>query len=122
VDAGIKHDNAGIVAVARDGGRLVLVWHRLYKPTPAAPLDLEATVEAELLALAARYAVQAIYVDPIRCTGASLPFSRLAYPSASSLKRPRTPHGWGRCCTTCSRAGVLSCILTTSSGSRRCTR
>jgi len=64
VDAGIKHDNAGIVVVARDRGRFVLVWHRLYKPTPAAPLDLEATVEAELLALAAQFAVQAIYVDP----------------------------------------------------------
>lgn len=64
VDAGIKHDNAAVVVVARDGDRVVLVQHRLWKPTFTAPLDLEATVEAYLSDLVMSYAVEVIYADP----------------------------------------------------------
>ena len=48
VDAGIKHDNAARVAVKWDeaGEKLILVSHRIWKPTPSQPLDLENTVEA----------------------------------------------------------------------------
>jgi hypothetical protein len=50
LDAGIKHDNAARVAVKWDeaGERLILVSHRIWKPTPNRPLDLENTVEQDL--------------------------------------------------------------------------
>ena len=50
VDVGIKHDNAARVAVKWDeaGERLILVSHRIWKPTPIQPLNLEDTVEQDL--------------------------------------------------------------------------
>jgi phage terminase large subunit-like protein len=50
IDVGIKHDNAARVAVRWDeaGGKLILVSHRVWKPTPTQPLDLETTVEQDL--------------------------------------------------------------------------
>ncbi len=50
VDAGIKHDNAARVAVKWDeqGEKLILVSHRIWKPSPLKPLDLENTIEAGL--------------------------------------------------------------------------
>ena len=49
IDVGIKHDNAARVAVKWDetGEKLVLVSHRIWKPTPTEPLDLENTVEED---------------------------------------------------------------------------
>ena len=50
IDVGIKHDNAARVAVRWDeaGEKLTLVSHRMWKPTPSEPLDLENTVEQDL--------------------------------------------------------------------------
>ena len=50
IDVGIKHDNAARVAVRWDdaGEKLILVSHRIWKPTPTQPLDLENTVEEDL--------------------------------------------------------------------------
>ena len=50
IDVGIKHDNAARVAVSWDdaGERLILVSHRIWKPTPTQSLDLEHTVEQDL--------------------------------------------------------------------------
>jgi phage terminase large subunit-like protein len=47
VDAGIKHDTAAVVAVQWDKNtdKLGLVSHRIWKPTPENPLDIEATIE-----------------------------------------------------------------------------
>ena len=56
VDLGIKHDNAARVAVKwdEDGEKLILVSHKIWKPTPAEPLNLEETIETDLRALAIR--------------------------------------------------------------------
>jgi phage terminase large subunit-like protein len=64
VDVGIKHDAAAVVAVFWDNDRLVLANHRIWRPSPSEPLDLEATVEAHLRELHARYRLRRIYVDP----------------------------------------------------------
>ena len=42
IDVGIKHDNAARAAVKwdEDGEKLILVSHRIWKPTPGRPLDL----------------------------------------------------------------------------------
>ena len=63
VDAAQKHDTAAVVAVSWDGTKLVLAAHRIWKPTPTDPLDLEATIEAYLRELHARFRIGAIVVD-----------------------------------------------------------
>ncbi len=47
VDAGIKHDCAAVVAVAwgKEADKLYLVSHKIWKPTPENPLDIENTIE-----------------------------------------------------------------------------
>jgi len=64
VDASTKHDSSAVVAVRRDGERLVLAAHRIWRPSPEHPLDLEATIEQYLRDLHARYRVKAILCDP----------------------------------------------------------
>jgi phage terminase large subunit-like protein len=64
VDAGIKHDNAAVVAVRWGAGRLELATHKIWRPTPQDPLDLEATVEAFLRELRRQYRVARILADP----------------------------------------------------------
>jgi hypothetical protein len=63
---GIKHDNAARVAVKWDdkGERLILVSHRIWKPTPTQPLNLEDTVEQDLRDLNDRNQVVEILADP----------------------------------------------------------
>jgi phage terminase large subunit-like protein len=68
VDAGIKHDTAAVVAVRWIGDpgaeKLMLSGHRIWRPTPENPLNLEATIEAYLKALHAQFTVSAIFCDP----------------------------------------------------------
>ncbi len=64
VDAGIKHDSAAVVAVRRDGNTVALAAHRIWRPSPERPLDLEATIEHYLRELHQSYAVRAILCDP----------------------------------------------------------
>jgi phage terminase large subunit-like protein len=64
VDAGIKDDTAAVVKVYWDGDRLVLAGHRIWQPSPAAPLDLEATIETYLRELHARFSLARVVCDP----------------------------------------------------------
>jgi len=66
IDVGIKHDNAARVAVRWDnaGEKLILVSHRIWKPTPGRPLDLENTVEEDLRELNEQNDVVEIFADP----------------------------------------------------------
>jgi phage terminase large subunit-like protein len=66
IDVGIKHDNAARVAVKWDenGEKLILVPHRIWKPTPGKPLDLENTVEEDLRELNEQNDVVEIFADP----------------------------------------------------------
>lgn len=68
VDAGIKHDSSAVVAVRWDekAEKLVLANHRIWKPTPKEPLNLEETIEAYLRELCARYSVVEILADPFQ--------------------------------------------------------
>jgi hypothetical protein len=53
VDAGIKHDCAAVVAVCwdKETDNLCLASHKIWKPTPEEPLDIEQTIEWYLLQL-----------------------------------------------------------------------
>lgn len=66
IDVGIKHDNAARVAVRWDeaGEKLILVSHRIWKPTPTEPLDLENTVEQDLRELNDQCDVVEYWADP----------------------------------------------------------
>jgi hypothetical protein len=64
VDAAPKRDSSGVVGVRKEGGRLVLALHKIWRPSPDHPMDFEATIEAYLRHVHADYRVRAIYVDP----------------------------------------------------------
>jgi hypothetical protein len=64
VDASHKHDHTAILVVARDGPRLRLVTHRIFKPDPRDPIDFEAAIEATLVSMAQRFSVQRVLFDP----------------------------------------------------------
>jgi phage terminase large subunit-like protein len=68
IDAGIKHDNAARVAVRWDdeGEKLILVSHRIWKPTAAQPLNLEATIEEDLTALNNQSDLVEVLSDPFQ--------------------------------------------------------
>lgn len=64
VDAATKHDTAAVVSVEWEGDRIVLVDHRIWRPTPSDPIDLEATIESYLLELKRRHRVAVVLCDP----------------------------------------------------------
>jgi len=63
-DAGIKSDYGAVVTVYWRGDKLALGPFRIWRPTTREPLDLEATIEAYLRELHARYTVAAVLADP----------------------------------------------------------
>jgi phage terminase large subunit-like protein len=66
VDASVKRDSTAIVACAWDrvANRVRLVWHRIFQPTHAEPLDFEATIESTINDLCGRFRVQEVRFDP----------------------------------------------------------
>lgn len=93
VDAAQKHDTAAVVAVHWDGTKLVLANHRIWKPTPMDPLNLEETLEAYLRDLHARFQIREIVCDPWQMArsiatlrAAGLPIRELPQTSASTTQ------------------------------------
>jgi phage terminase large subunit-like protein len=66
VDASVKHDSTGIVAVAWDppAQKVRLVSHRVFQPSPDDPLDFEETIEATVLDFARRFQIRRVLFDP----------------------------------------------------------
>ncbi len=66
VDASVKRDSTAIVACTfeQDAGKVRLVWHRVFQPSPEDPLDFEATVEETLTALHSRFDLRKVLYDP----------------------------------------------------------
>jgi hypothetical protein len=63
-DAGIKSDHAAVIKVRCHNAKLTLLSHRIWKPTPDAPLDIENTIEAYLIEQYRRGGIRAIVCDP----------------------------------------------------------
>ncbi len=80
VDAATKHDCAAVVAVARDGERVILARHKIWTPRKGDPIDLEETVERYLLELAEDFTLGEVRFDPYQ-------FQR----SAQTLKKRGVP-------------------------------
>jgi phage terminase large subunit-like protein len=65
VDASVKHDSTAIAAVTFEvGGKVRLVAHRIFQPSPDKPLDFEATVERTVRDLYGRFDVRGVHYDP----------------------------------------------------------
>jgi phage terminase large subunit-like protein len=64
VDASVKRDSTAIVCCTFTEGKVRLVWHRIFQPSAADPLDFEATIEKNLLELRRRFYVREIRCDP----------------------------------------------------------
>ena len=66
VDASTKHDSTAIVCVCWDkkAKQVRLVTHRIFQPSPDAPLDFEATIETYVRELSKRFLVRKVLFDP----------------------------------------------------------
>ena len=66
VDASVKRDSTAIVACTwdRKENKVRIVWHRIFQPSVADPLDFERTVEATLRELMQRFRVREVRFDP----------------------------------------------------------
>jgi phage terminase large subunit-like protein len=66
IDASTKRDSTAIVACTydRDIGKVRLVWHRIFQPSPNDPLDFEQTIEDRIRWLARVFAVREVRYDP----------------------------------------------------------
>lgn len=66
VDAATKRDSSAVVAVYydRDDKKVKLAHHRIWTPQPGEPLELEATVEAELLEMRRSFRLRRVLYDP----------------------------------------------------------
>lgn len=66
VDASVKRDSTAIVVVNWDKRvqKCRLVWHRIFQPTAADPIDFETMIEETLRDLHKRFRVQKVLYDP----------------------------------------------------------
>jgi phage terminase large subunit-like protein len=68
LDASFKHDSTAIVACTYDAAtkKVVLIWHRIFQPSPTDPLDFEETVEKSLFELRQRFRLKEVRFDPFQ--------------------------------------------------------
>ena len=64
VDASVKGDSTAVVAVTRQGSKVVLANYKKWQPSKKNPIDLEETVEKYLLDLDQAFNLQLVYYDP----------------------------------------------------------
>jgi phage terminase large subunit-like protein len=89
VDASTKRDSPAVVAVAFDqrSQRVRLVFHRIFQPSQAEPLDFELSIEATLLDLAKRFRIKKILYDPYQLAAS---MQRLAKQHLAVEEYPQT--------------------------------
>jgi hypothetical protein len=80
VDFAPKHDFTARVSVQAREGRLVLAGHRIWKPTPGEPMDLEETVERDLRECYRRGHCVAIVCDPYQMHGSITQLQKAGLP------------------------------------------
>jgi phage terminase large subunit-like protein len=90
IDASVKRDSTAIVAVTWDRQRqkVVLVWHRIYQPTPDDPLDFETAIESTVLDLHSRFRLTQVLFDPYQMAASAQRLTRagvkmVEYPQSS---------------------------------------
>jgi hypothetical protein len=78
IDASVKHDSTAIVALTfdRERGRVRLLAHKIFQPTPARPIDFEGAVESTLLNWSRAYRIKACLFDPFQMVAVAQRLSR----------------------------------------------
>jgi phage terminase large subunit-like protein len=88
VDASVKHDSTAIAAVTFEvGGKVRVVAHRIFQPSPDQPLDFEATIERTVREMSGRFAVRGVYFDPYQMQAVA---QRLAASGVPMREFPQT--------------------------------
>ena len=89
VDASVRRDSTALAAVAwdREDRRARLVWHQVFQPTVADPIDFEAAVEDTLLRLGNRFLVREVRYDPFQMVATAQRLGRSGLPM---LEFPQT--------------------------------
>jgi phage terminase large subunit-like protein len=84
VDASVKRDSTAIVATTWDRAlsKVRLVFHRIFQPTRASPLDFEATIENTLAELHGRFRVREVRFDPYQMQSVSQRLLKRGIPMA----------------------------------------
>ena len=82
VDASVKRDSTAIVAATFDNDekKVRLVWHRIFQPSKASPLDFEATIEKTLLDLRRLFRVREVRFDPYQMQATAQRLQRAGVP------------------------------------------
>jgi phage terminase large subunit-like protein len=90
VDASVKHDSTALVCTSYDksANRLRLIWHRIWQPSPDAPLDFENTIEAALLDLKDRYRIKSVRYDPFQMQNSAQRMIRAGLPMVEYNQTP----------------------------------
>ena len=89
VDASTKRDSTAVVVCAydTDAKKVRLIWHRIFQPSKAEPLDFEASVERTVLDLRARFNVREVRFDPYQMQASA---QRLTREGVRMVEFPQT--------------------------------
>jgi hypothetical protein len=89
VDASTKRDSTAIVACTydRELRKVRLIWHRVFQPTSADPLDFEATIEATIEWLSRSFRIEECRYDPYQMVASA---QRLAARGVPMVEFPQT--------------------------------
>lgn len=83
VDAGIKRDSTALVMVGYDSkrGKVGVVYHKVWKPSPGDPVDIDQTVEKELKDLYNKFNVASVVYDPTHLLPTMMRLSQKGIPT-----------------------------------------
>src|SRR3990167_6440326 len=83
VDAGIKRDTTALVGVGYDSkrGKVGQVFHKIWTPAPGDQVDLDVTVERELIDLYSKFNVASIVYDPTHLLQTMLRLKQKGFPT-----------------------------------------
>jgi phage terminase large subunit-like protein len=90
VDASVKRDSTAVVACAwdRSVNKVRLIYHKVFQPSRESPLDFEATIEATIIELHARFRLQQCRFDPFQMQSTA---QRLLKRGIRMVEYPQTP-------------------------------
>ena len=83
VDAGVKRDTTALVGVAYDSkrGKVGQVFHKIWTPSPGDQIDLDATVEQELIKMNSQFNIASIVYDPTHLLQTMLRLEKKGFPT-----------------------------------------
>lgn len=80
VDASTKRDSTALVVCAWQDGKVIVVRHKIFQPTPEEPLDFEHTIVKTLLEWRANYSIRSVLFDPYQMISTAQQLQRAGLP------------------------------------------